>query len=289
MTDYTYHVDGELVSAEDASVPVRDRGFMYGDAAFETLRVYNGTPFEWEAHIDRLRRTCDTLGFAEAVPPAEDLRERVEETLAANDLADARLKLSITRGVQPGALTPDERVDPTVVVTVEDLPRGGTDGYRVWEEHARLKTVETRRIPNASVPAAAKTHNYLNGILARLELRETDYNEALHRSHNGYLTEGATSNLFFVDVGTLKTPTPELPVLPGITADVVLDLAQEAGIPIETGVYEPAELRRASEAFVTNSTWEIRPVSLVDDTHFDPGAITRRLQERFDERVEALY
>ena len=131
-SDLLFHVDGKLVPVAEATVNVRDRGFMYGDAAFETLRVYGGAPFEWEAHADRLRRTCGTLGFADALPPAEDLRGRVVETVTANDLSDAYAKLSVTRGVQPGKLTPDKAVDPTIVVFISPLPRGGVDGERVW-------------------------------------------------------------------------------------------------------------------------------------------------------------
>jgi len=289
MAEY-YHVDGELVPAGEATVSVRDRGFMYGDGVFETLRVYGGTPFEWKAHADRLQNSCERLGFADAVPSVTDLRERIGETLAANDLQDAYAKLSVTRGVQPGKLTPDEAVDPTIVVMVSELPHGGVDGERTWEEPARLQTVERRRIPDAAIPADAKTHNYLNGILARLELRDTDEraDEALMRSTEGYLTEGATSNVFFIADGVLRTPTTELPVLPGITRKVVLDIAESETL-VETGRYDPAMLSRADEVFVTNSTWEIRPVRRVDDTRFEPGPVTRRLQRAFDERVEQLY
>jgi branched-chain amino acid aminotransferase len=288
MTDL-YHVDGELVPAAAATVSVRDRGFMYGDAAFETLRAYGGHPFEWDAHVQRLGQTCEALGFRDAVPAARDLRERVEETLSANDLREAYVRLSVTRGVQPGKLTPEEDVDPTVVVLVSELPRGGVGGERVWAEPARLQTVETRRIPDAAMPAGAKTHNYLNGILARLELRGTDAHEALVHSTDGYLTEGATSNLFFVTDGILKTPTEDLPLLPGVTRAVVLELAREAGLPVETGRYRPETVARADEAFVTNSTWEVRPVARVDETTFDHGPVTERLQSAFDERVEQLY
>ena len=288
-TSETYHVDGTLVPASEATVNVRDRGFMYGDAAFETLRAYGGTPFEWESHIDRLTRSCELLGFGEAVPPAADLRERVDETLAANDLRDAYVKLSVTRGVQPGKLTPGETVDPTVVVMVSGLPRGGVDGERVWDGPARVRTVETRRAPEAALPSSAKTHNYLNGILARLELRDTDADEALMRSLDGFLTEGATSNLFVVVDGVLTTPAADLPLLPGITRGVVLELAGEADIPVETGRYDSAIFDRADEVFVTNSTWEVRPVTRVDDRPFERGPVTTRLQKLFDQRVETLY
>jgi branched-chain amino acid aminotransferase len=286
MTDY-YHVDGELVESEEATVSVRDRGFMYGDAAFETLRVYGGTPFEWEAHADRLRRTCETLGFVDALPSGETLRDRVVETVEANALSEAYARLSVTRGVQPGKLTPRKRVDPTVVVVVSPLPRSGVDGENVWDEPARVRTVETRRIPDAAVPASAKTHNYLNGILARLELDGAD--EPLMQSVDGHVTEGATSNVFWVTDGTLTTPTTDLSLLPGITRNVVLELAREAAVPVETGRYEPADIADADEVFLTNSTWEVRPVETLDGTTFETGPVTRQLQERFDRRVERLY
>lgn len=290
MTDY-YHVDGAIVPADEATVNVRDRGFMYGDAAFETLRVYGGEPFAWTAHAERLRRTCETLGFADAVPPPGNLHDRVTETLAANDLTEAYIRLSVTRGVQPGKLTPDEAAEPTVVVIVKALPRGGFAGERVWGEPARIQTVDRRRIPDEAIPADAKTHNYLNGILARLELRRLDgvADEALLRSTDGFLTEGATSNLFFVVDGILQTPTADLPILPGITRDTVLDLAREAGVPVETGRYEPTTLADAEEVFLTNSTWEIRPVTRVDNRHFDVGETTERLQRLFDEHVDATH
>lgn len=289
MTEKKYHVDGELVPASEATVNVRDRGFMYGDGAFETLRVYDGTPFEWEAHADRLRRSCETLGFADSLPTAENLFDRVTDTVSANGLRDAYAKLSVTRGVQPGKLTPGQAVDPTIVVFVSDLPRGGLAGERVWNEPASLGLVERIRIPSEAIPAGAKTHNYLNGILARLDIRDSGHDEAIMCSGDGFLTEGATSNLFFVVDGTLHTPAASLPLLPGVTRGVVLELADEAGIPVETGAYEPAMLKRASEVFVTNSTWEIRPVKEIDDREYERGPVTEQLQKRFDERIEQLY
>jgi len=284
----TYHVDGKLVPAGEATVDVRDRGFLYGDAAFETVRVYGGDVFEWEAHADRIARTCRTLGFEEAMPPRDDLRDRVLETAAANDLTDAYARLSVTRGVQPGKLTPAPRVDPTVVVIVADLPRGGTEGESVWEDPATLRTVQQRRPPDAALPAGAKTHNYLTGVLARLELRDAaaDTDEAILRDTDGHVTEGATSNLFFVDSGTLKTPSSSLPLLPGVTRSVVLELARQEGFPVETGRYGVSDLRAADEVFATNTTWEVRPVTDVDGATLEVGPMTRLLARLVDERVE---
>jgi branched-chain amino acid aminotransferase len=287
-----HHVNGALVSEDEATVSVLDRGFMYGDAAFETLRVYGGDPFAWDAHRERLRHTAETLGFGDAVPA--DLRERVDATLDANDLEDAYCKLSVSRGVQPGKLTPDPEVDPTVVVITKSLPRGGREGERVWDDPAGVQTVRTRRVPSESLPADIKSHNYLNGILGRLELRRSagdgdPADECLLRDIDGNVAEGATSNLFFVSEAGLRTPSAELDLLPGVTRDIVLELAREEGFPVETGAYSLDDVRNADEAFLTNSTWEIRPVGTVDGIEVGTGPMTKLLQRLYDERVEQRH
>jgi branched-chain amino acid aminotransferase len=284
VSDITYHVDGALVPAAEASVSVEDRGFQYGDAAFETLRAYGGSVLAWEAHRDRLERTCETLGMAGSVPG--DLRERVRETLDANGFEDAYVRVSVTRGVQPGKLTPHPEVDPTVVVIAKLLPRGGVAGDSVWAPPASVASVETRRVPGAAIPADAKTHNYLNGILARLDLEDPGVDEALLLDVDGRVAEGATSNVFFVDGGRLKTPSTGGDLLPGVTRSLVLDLAESESFPVEEGQYDPAELRRADEVFLTNTTWEIRPVTELDGRSLETGPITQLLARLYDERVE---
>ena len=312
--DLVYHIDGDLVPAEEATVSVDDRGFLYGDAAFETMRAYGGEVFQWDAHMDRLRETCDVLELDHGLSDA-DLHSRIDDTLTANDLSDAYVRLSITRGVQPGKLTPDEPVDPTVVVIVKPLPRGGSDSQPVWEGPATLQTVKTKRVPDAAIPANAKTHNYLNGILARLELRVSDADEAIMLDTDGQVAEGATSNLFFVRDNALRTPSLDSSVLPGVTRRVVLEIAEAEGIPVEEGQYTPDEIRNADEVFLTNSTWEIRPVAVVDgiqigddaggdgdadgdadDSDTDsaapastPGPVTSLLSQLFAARIETEH
>jgi branched-chain amino acid aminotransferase len=279
-----FHVNGEVVPAAEAKVSVRDRGFMYGDAVFETMRAYAGRPFRWDAHAERLANSCDLLAIDHDLTDA-DLRSRVDETLAANDLREAYVKLSITRGVQPGKLTPDPVDEPGVVVMVSDLPCGGTAGEAVWDDPVTAEFVDVERVPDAAIPARAKTHNYLNGILARLA---SNADTALLLDGDGFLAEGATSNCFFVRDGVLHTPSLDGPILPGITRQTVLELADDEGIPTETGRYRPGDLRRADEAFLTNSTWEIRPLVAADDdrlTH-DAGPITETLMNAYDRCVD---
>lgn len=278
-----YHVNGELVDDENATVSVRDRGFQYGDAAFETLRAYGGQLFAWSAHQRRLEATCDALSLEHGIS-GHDLRGRIHETLTANALEDAYVRLSITRGVHPGRLAPPDTVDPTVVVVTEPLPRSGVSGEQIWDAPATARTVDTRHVPEASIPAVAKTHNYLDGILARIDAGDAD--EAILLDTDGHVTEGTISNVFFVADGVLHTPSLDLPVLPGITRWTTIELAADLGIPVEEGRYEPDTLRNATELFLTNTTWEIRPVAALDGAAFETFGVGRRLARAFAEVIE---
>ena len=288
-----YHVDGELVPATDATVSVRDRGFLYGDAAFETLRAYGGELFEWEAHGRRLAETCDVLGFDHGLSDGV-LRDRVDETLAANGYAEAAVRLSVTRGIGSGPLGPgvdpgtgtETGTEPTVVVLVDELPRGGRESDPVWDGPATLQTVKTRRVPDRAVPARTKTHSYLNSVLARRELRVTGADEALVLDADGYVTGGAASTVFFVDDDALCTPSLDGPVYPGVTREVVVDLARDEGIPVREGRFTPDDVRSAAEVFVASTAWELRPVAAVDGIDCGGGPVTTLLSRLFDERVE---
>ncbi|MFB9825360.1 aminotransferase class IV [Halobaculum roseum] len=291
--DLVYHVDGDLVPATEASVSVTDRGFQYGDAAFETVRAYGGTLWRWDAHVERLFGSLDALGMPadEMGLSALDLQARVRGTLRANDLADAYVRLSVTRGETAGFAPPAAgETDPTVVVLVKPLPRGGSPdagGESVWDGPATLQTVKTRRVSDRAIPSDAKTHNYLNNVLARVETRVTGADEAVMLDDDGRVAECATANLFFVDDDAIRTPSLDGPVLPGVTRAEVLDIAREEGFPIEEGAYTPDDVRGADEAFIASSIREIRPVGTYDGVEIGGGPVTTLLSRLYDERVEA--
>lgn len=278
-----YNLNGTITPREEAVVSVDDRGFRYGDGVFETMRVYDGTPFRESAHLDRLERSCDHIGLKHGVSRSE-LRQRIRDTLDANECAEAYIRLSITRGVQPGTITPDPSIDPTVVIYFRPLQRGGSAGQPIWDAPARLQTVPYRRIPADSIPSSMKSHNYLSGILGRLSM--TDADEALFLDTEGNLSEGAASNLFFVVDDVLYTPSESCSILPGITRQTVMTLAIESDVPLETGRYAPDRLYSASEVFLTNSIQEIRPVLSVDDTEYDSGPITDLLRNSYANLVD---
>lgn len=280
------HLNGELVERSDARVSVFDRGFRYGDGVFETLRAYGGRVFAWDAHMARLDRSCAALDLAHEIGHGE-FHERVTATLSANDLKDAYVRLSITRGAQGGRLEPQADVDPTVVVVTESMPRGGTSGSSTWDGPASVILSDIQRVPDAAIPSGAKTQNFLDGILARVESRDAGADEALLRDARGALTEGTVSNLFLVRNGELATPNPDVgPLLPGITRARVLSLAAELDVPATETVLQPRDLRNADEAFLTNTTWEIRPIRAVAGTSLERGPVTDRLIEAFDRLIE---
>jgi branched-chain amino acid aminotransferase len=303
-----YHVDGTLVDG-DASL-LTDRGFWYGDAATETLRAFGGRLFEWTAHAARLREACANLDLDP--PDADDLRARVHETLDANGLAEAAVRVSVTRGRGTWALAPGVRPsgdpaaetatgrggtdaaarDPAgdrdgdecpVVVAVRGLPRGGTAGTPVWDAPARLQTVKVRATPARSVPDAARTHNRLDAVLARREL-VAGADEALLLDADGHVHGGATADLCFLSGGAVRAPDRPAPT---VARDVVLDLAREEGFPVETGAHAPDEVRRADEAFLVAPTLGVRPVGTVDGIDVGGGPLTRLLSHRYAARVEA--
>ncbi len=284
-SDLQYHVDGDLVPASAATVSVRDRGFLYGDAVVETLRAYGGDVFRWDAHADRLETAAAALSVDHGYATA-DLRRRVDETLAANDLDDARLRLSITRGSGVESPTPPRDVDPTVVVQATPLPRGGVDGDPVWDGSAALQTVKTRRIPDEAVPARARTHNALDRVLARAELDVSDADEAVMLDADGHVVGAAGGPIFLLDGEALRTPGLGGPVTPDVLRAAVLDVAEGEGIPVREGSFRPDDLRNAAEAFVATPTWGLRPVATVDGITVGGGPATTLLRRVFDRRIE---
>lgn len=271
------HVDGDLVP-EDRAVSAADRGFRYGDAAVETLRARAGEPFRWADHRRRLLESCEALGI---VPP-DDLYERVRTTLGANDLTDALVRISITRG-DGGGLTPPVESEPTVVVTTE--PRTSTGGSTDSpSEPVRLQTVKTRPIPDRAIPTRANTHCRLDRVLARREL-VADADEALILNDAGYIVGGAGSALFFVDDDAIRTPGLD-GRSPRVLRSVVAEIADDEGFPAAEGEYTPDEIRGADEAFLANARWGIRPVGAVDGIELSAGPVTALLRRLLETRIE---
>jgi branched-chain amino acid aminotransferase len=268
------YVDGDLVPARSAGVPVRDAGFVDGDAVAVRARAYGGTVFRWSAVADRLTAACDAHDVD--APPTADLRAAVRETLAANDLADARVRLSVTRGSGRG---------PRVVVVADPLPRGGRSDRTAYAGPAALITADARQIPPSAVPMARYTHNRLDRARAAREAAAVGADGALLRDASGAVVGTADADVAFVAADSLRTPRLG-EVGGGVVHEAVLDLAVEEGIPVRRGNFEPGAIRGADEAFVANPTYGVRPVASVDGREVGAGPVTTLLERLFDDLVE---
>ncbi len=254
--------------AEGAHISVLDRGFNLGDGLFETMRAYAGRIFRLREHLQRLQRSAARIGL----PLPSALAEAARETVLANGLHEAAVRLTVSRGIAPFGLAPPEPAEPTCVITAQPAPTppaalcAGTASGRL-NEHA----------PTAGL----KRLGYLDSIVWLAEARSSGYDDAVVLDTAGHLAEGTSSNLFVVAGGVLRTPPLACGVLPGITRATVIEIASELELEVAEEFLEPALLQTAEEAFLTSSIREVVPLVAVDGRPIGKGGvgpITRRVQ-----------
>jgi branched-chain amino acid aminotransferase len=268
-------VDGALVDEAAARVSPMDHGLLTGDGVFETLRVYGGVPFAWDRHLDRLARSADALGLS--VPDAASLRAAAEAVITANDLADARLRITITGGPAPLGSERGEH-QPTVIVAVGQL--------RDWPETEQVVVVPWTRNERGAT-AGLKTISYAENVRALAYAHEHGANEAIFANTRDELCEATGSNVFVVRGGVVRTPPESAGCLAGVTRAYVLELCARDGIPCEEVPLPMASLTSADEAFLTSSTREVQAIATVDGVALPvaPGPVTQRLREALRARV----
>ena len=240
MTEFAW-LDGRVVPREEARVSVDDFAVRYGAACFETMLARNGAVFRLDAHLDRLLQGLRGMGVAP--PEAHELAAAVEAALAANWLLDASVRLTVTAG---HGHAPDLAVAamPSVVVTVDELPPA---------PRARALRVASTRVDEGRPLAFAKTAQFLPYLLARAEARAAGADDALLLNHAGHVVEAATANIFVLLDGRLVTPPLSDGPLPGITRDVVIEVAAGLGIPGAERSLTVAELADAGAILLTSS------------------------------------
>ena len=265
-------VNGERMRDDGPHVSARDRGLLLSDGVFETMRAHGSTVFRIERHLARLSHGLRTL----QIPEPADLRAWLDAALRASDLRDARVRLTVTRGVgQPGLAPPDD-VTPTVLIAF--YPAAPVSPLLAGSGLA-LHVASGRRNEYA-MSAGLKTAAYTDNVLALLEARRHGADDALFLDVEGHCSEATGANLFIWIDGLLMTPPSSCGALPGITRETILDLARASGIQAVEQPFALAELQRADEAFLTNSLRAIAPVVRVgDDTigNGEPGPVARRL------------
>ena len=272
------YLNGSLLPRSQAKISPFDLGFLYGYGLFETMRAYTGHIFRLERHLGRLSQSAKSLGLSVI---ASDLKKACHDTMKANKLKDARIRLNVSIG--EGEATPDvpKHPKPTVLVTAARYVPLSDEIYRKGYR-AVVSTIDR---DSQSPLSHLKSANYLNSILARREARAAGADEAILLNERGFLCEGSTSNIFLVSSGKLITPDVESGCLPGITRQVVIELARGLGISISEREVKLEELLHADEAFLTNSIMELMPLAEVNNQRIGRGKLTKRLIKAYKEAV----
>lgn len=277
------YLNGKIVDSRDAVVSVFDHGFLYGDGIYETMRVYDGVVFRLDQHIRRLFRSASLIGLS--VPFAVDqLKIAIYETLIANALRKAYIRLTVSRGRGPIGLDPDLCVEPTVVIVAQELKEYPGAFYK---NGIRLIISETRRNIKEAIDPHIKSLNFLNNILAKIEAKKKGAYEAIMLNVKGYLAEGTISNIFFYKNDILCTPSAGCGILDGITREIIMELAHREGIRVKEGEFTAKDIYKAEEVFLTNTTMEVMPVSKIDDRTYAVGNIAKLLRRLYREEVKA--
>ncbi|HWH07872.1 MAG TPA: aminotransferase class IV [Candidatus Thermoplasmatota archaeon] len=266
----TVWLNGRLLPEEEARISPFDRGFLLGDAVFETMRAYGGRPFRVEEHLARLRRSCEVA----RLPFPEEARGALADVLRANGLADAALRVTVSRGPGGRGASPRGAGPPTVLVTataVEPRPE-------VWSRGLRLATARLPR-PQGLDPGV-KTTNYLVNVLAKAQAEDAGADDALFVDADGLVVEATQANVFAVLRDRLVTPPLSSGCLPGVTRAALLDLAPDAGLRAAEAALPREALLEADEVFLSASVLEVGPVVALDGLQMGggrPGPVARRL------------
>jgi len=290
------NVEGHLVPPEQAVVPIFDRGFLYGDSVYEVVRTYGGRPFELERHLLRMERSAQRIGLS--LPPREKLLHELTRTLEAAQNAESYARIIVTRGEgQFGLGAHLAEGQNRLILIVRPLQ---TPPEEMYARGLTMAIVKTRRNPPQALDPALKTGNYLNNILALREAQEAGADDAILLDLAGRVTEGTTSNVFFVQRGVLVTPPLSLGMLEGVTRALFIEIARAQGLILREEPHGPEALAAADEVFMTSTLREAMPVtSLVFlESHGEqvrkvadgrPGPVAKRLRADFREYVERTH
>jgi len=283
------YLNGSLIPRSQARVSVFDYGFLYGYGLFETMRAYHGTIFLLERHLKRLSESAAVIGLSSRLADI-DLTRACVDTLKANDLEDARIRLTVSGGKAGSFPGYKSDANPTVLVVATAYSPPPAEvfrkGFKAW--------LSSFYRDSQSPLSKLKSTNYLLSVLARTEAEAAGLDEALLLNERGFIAEGSISNVFLVTRFGLVTPSVESGILPGITREVVMELADSLKINVTEGEVRPEDLKQCDEAFLTNSVMELMPLVEVRDKSGKiiiigsgkPGAITRKLMAAYKEMVE---
>ena len=274
------YIGGKLYDKEDAKISVYDHGLLYGDGIFEGIRSYNGKVFRLNEHLDRLWNSAKAI-WLQIPMTKEEMAKAIEDTLAVNGIRDGYIRVVVTRGVGTLGLDPNRCDNPQVIIIADKISLYPEELYQKGLE---IITVSVMRNHPAALSPRIKSLNYLNNILAKIEGIQAGCIEALLLNHKGEIAECTGDNIFLVRQGVLMTPPIDAGILEGVTRDVVIGLAKQAGIEVREIPLTKHDVYIADECFLTGSAAEVVPVVTVDSRTIGdgvPGPMTQKLMAAF--------
>ena len=278
-------LNGRFLPARDARVSALDRGLLHGDGVYDTWRTYGGVPFATAAHLRRLAAAARALGLP--APGAVSVWERrVHRLVARCGLADAAVRLTVTRGTAGEGLVPEGRARPTLLLTARRLPT------HLGPRQAHGVPVALLPFPRDAGPpwGGLKLVGHPSAVVGRVTASRRGAAEGLYVTAAAEVTEATSANVFLVERGALVTPPRDAGILPGVTRALVIALARRAGLRVREERVTVARLRRAREIFLTASTIEVLPVVRLDGRAVGggrPGPAILRLQLAYAGHVAA--
>ncbi len=281
---FAVSVDGRVGSPEDVTLKVTDNGFVFGDSAYETLRTYSRRPFELDRHLRRLRRSIALLGF-ELKTSDDEIKARIDACLSFARNDESYLRVIVSRGVGDMSYRFERIPEPTVAIYVKPLE---PNNPALYEKGAAAVIVSIRRNPVEALNPAIKSSNLLNNALATREAYAKGAFEAILLNTRDEVAEGAGSNVFVVKGGRLLTPPLSCGLLPGITRELVLEVAATTAVPYEERVLYAPDLKSADELFITSTLKEVAPMTTLDGAPVGdgaPGPVTMALLKVYRDRI----
>lgn len=276
------YINGKLYPKDEAKISVFDHGLLYGDGVFEGIRCYNGNVFKFSEHIDRLYDSARAISM-EIQLTKDELKDAVINTLKANNLKDSYIRLVVTRGVGKLGLNPFNCIKPQIIIITDFIQLYSKELY---EKGLNAIIVSTIRNHSNALNPNIKSLNYLNNILAKIECINAGATEGIMLNKDGYVAEGTGDNIFIVKNNEVLTPHASAGILIGITRNVVMDLAKEAGMTVREEQLTQNDLYNADECFLTGTAAEIIPVVNLDGRKIasgTPGKVTLSLLKKYQE------
>jgi branched-chain amino acid aminotransferase len=282
----TVWLDGKWYDRETATVSVYDHGLLYGDGVFEGIRIYGGRIFRLGEHIDRLYDSAHAIWLTIPISK-EEMASATEEGVRRSGIKEGYIRHIVTRGVGDLGLDPRKCVKPSIIII--------TDTIRLWPEEVyenglKVVTAGTPIPQRESLSPRVKSLNYLAHILAKVEGIQAGADEVLMLDSSGTVAEGSGQNIFIVKNRRIVTPTVFAGILKGVTRDVVMELARDAGYEITESLINRYDIYTADEAFFTGTASEIVGIRSLDGRTIGsgkPGPVTRDLRARFQTLVRS--